>query len=336
MLVHDPYYDVQGVSNSSLKHINPKEGGSPFKFKEHWDKKAEPLRTSSLEFGNLLHLAVLEPHLCEYEVDVTNTPDKIRDILKGMYEGINTSTELANVVTGDTESIGPLEDYVYAIVGACNACSYGNTWKDETRIGKVMSQGSDYWDLLRKTDKFIITQDQYELLKSCLESIHNNTRTTQLLINMADPNGTYYNELEVHWTDHMYEFPLKAKIDRLYINTNDKTYKVIDLKTTAKTLGQFHESFEKYRYARQVAFYNEAARQYLKQNGYEGYQPDTPLICAVETKGQNRVGIFAVGEETVSAGHVEAEDLLHRLNHHFKTGNWINEMETNLGQVFWL
>ena len=100
MLVHDPYYDVQGVSNSSLKHINPAEGGSPKLFKEHWDKTAPSLHTSSLEFGNLLHLAVLEPHLCNYVIDKTNTPDKIREILKDMYGDIRTSAELARVVTG--------------------------------------------------------------------------------------------------------------------------------------------------------------------------------------------------------------------------------------------
>jgi len=336
MLVYDPYYDVQGVSNSSLKHINPREGGSPFKFKEHWDKKAEPLRTSSLEFGNLLHLAVLEPHLCHYEVDKTNTPDKIRDILKGMYDGIKASTDLANVVTGEAERIGPLEDYVYAIIGACNNHSYGSTWKDETRIGKVMSQGNSYWNLLRNTDTFIITQDQCDLLKRCLESIHSSPQAVKYLINMTDADGTFYNELEVHWEEPLFAFPFKAKIDRLYVSEKYKTYRVIDLKTTAKTLGQFHESFDKYRYARQVAFYNWAAEKYLQQQGYEGYAPENPLICAVETKGQNRVGIYGVTDETISAGHAEISDLLYRLNHHFKTNRWLNELETDKEEIFWL
>lgn len=331
MLVHDPYYDVQGVSNSSLKHINPAEGGTPSTFKAHWDKTAPSLRTSSLEFGNLLHLAVLEPHLCEYEVDKSNTPDKIRDILKDMYSDIHTSIELAAAVTGDETTVGPLEDHVYAVIAACDRQGYGRHWKEETRIGKVMSQGSQYWDMLRNTEKFIITQDQYDLMSRCLASMNRNERIYDLMFSkLANEEGVFYNELEVHWRDPRYSFPLKGKIDRIFLNHIDKTYQLIDLKTTAKTLGQFHESFEKYHYARQMAFYNEAAKQWLKQNNIDGYRPLLPIICAVETKGDNRAGMFYVGEQTWFEGQTEAEDLLQRLEHHFTTNKWVDDMETDL------
>jgi hypothetical protein len=330
MLVHDPYYDVQGVSNSSLKHINPAEGGTPSTFKAHWDKTAPSLRTSSLEFGNLLHLAVLEPHLCEYEIDKSNTPDKIRDILKDMYSDIHTSVELAAAVTGDKVEVGPLEDHVYAVIAACDRQGYGRHWKEETRITKIMSQGSEYWDMIRGTEKFIITQDQYDLMQRCLASMNKNERIYDLMfLQMDNDDGVFYNELEVHWRDREYSFPLKAKIDRLFLNHKHKTFQLIDLKTTAKTLGQFHESFEKYHYARQMAFYTEAAHRWLEQNNIEGYTALTPIICAVETKGDNRAGMFYVQEDTWSKGWVEAENLLHRLQHHFSTDQWVDDMETD-------
>lgn len=331
MLVHDPYYDVQGVSNSSLKHINPEEGGTPSQFKAHWDKTAPSLRTSSLEFGNLLHLAVLEPHLCEYEIDKSNTPDKIRDILKDMFSDIHTSVELAAAVTGDKAVVGPLEDHVYAVIAACDRQGYGRHWKEETRLGKVISQGAEYWEMLRNTEKFIITQDQYDLMQRCLASLNRNERIYDLMFTkQADEIGVFYNELEVHWRDPQYSFPLKGKIDRLYLNHQHKTFQVIDLKTTAKTLGQFHESFEKYHYARQVAFYMKAAQEWLKQSGMEGYHGIDPIICAVETKGDNRAGLFYIEQATVNKGAAEAQNLLNRLEHHFSTDEWVDDMETDL------
>ena len=332
MLIHDPYYDVKAVSNSSLRHINPQQGGSPVEFKAHWDGKAPSLRTSSLEFGNLLHLAVLEPHLCVYEIDKTNTPDKIRDILKEMYSSLQASNDLANAIIGDDATIGPLEDHVYAVIEACNRLAYGRTWRDETRINKVMSQGSAYWELLRNTDKFIITQDQFELMERCMHSVQNTSHEmTELLFSkQKDKEGEYHNELEVHWEWPRYKFPLKGKIDRLWIDHKKKEFQIIDLKTTSKTLGLFHESFQTYHYARQVAFYEMAADQWIMQTYGERYKPSLMrdhAICAVETKGANRAGLFSLCANTLQAGRNEMDELLDRVNHHFTHDSWVQEME---------
>jgi len=336
MLIHDPYYDVQGVSNSSLKHINPDEGGSPVLFKEHWDKKAPSLKTSSLEFGNLLHLAVLEPHLCNYEVDTSNTPDKIRDILKEMYSSIVESNNIATAVTGDLHPVGQLDEYVYAIIEACDKQAYGRAWKDETRINKIMSQGAPYWELLRQTEKFIITQEQLELMNNCMLGIKSNKRANNLMFSEGDSNIVYYNELEVHWHDEKYSFPLKSKIDRLKLDHNEGTFTIIDLKTTAKTLGQFKESFEKYRYARQMAFYTTAAEEWIKQNANTTYEPNNPMICAVETKGANRAGLFQLSDKTWLEGGIEKRALLERLDHHFRNNQWNDDMETDINQDYYL
>ena len=336
MLIHDPYYDVKGVSNSSLKHINPDEGGSPVLFKQHWDDKAPKLRTSSLEFGNLLHLAVLEPHLLNYEVDISNTPDKIRDILKDMHASLIESNKIASVVTGEVETVGQLDEYVYAIIEACNRQAYGRTWKDETRINKIMSLGAPYWELLRQTEKFVITEDQKLLMDACMHGIKSHKKAKHLMFAENTPKVMYYNELEVHFRDDQYCFQLKSKIDRIELDHANQTFRIIDLKTTAKSLGQFKESFEKYRYARQMAFYNVAAQEWLNQNGYLVYTPLSPVICAVETKGAHRAGLFQLSDETLAQGVDEMHSLLKRLDHHFRTDQWSADMETDLNQDYFL
>lgn len=338
MLVYDPYYDVKGVSNSSLRYINPIEGGSPALFKQHWDGDGPVLKTSSLEFGNLLHLAVLEPHLLKYVVDESNTPDKVRDILKDMHKTILESNNLAAVVMGEEEPVGPLESYLYAIIEACDRNKYGaKTWKEETKVNKIISTGSAYWDLLRNTEQFIITQNQKDLMDSCMQSIKKSKKAVQLFFAEDTKDIVYHNELEVHWTDDKYSFPLKAKIDRIAINKAKGTFRIIDLKTTSKTLGQFKESFDKYNYARQMAFYTTAAEQWLKQNiSSDPYTALSPIICAVETKGSNRPGIFILSDTTWNEGRIQAEALLNRLDHHFTNNTWNDDMETDLNEDYYI
>lgn len=333
MLVYDSYYDVKGVSNSSLKHINPAEGGSPQLFKQHWDDEAPPLKTSSLEFGNLLHLAVLEPDFLNYSVDDGNTPDKIRDILKDMYSQVKMSDDITNAVTGENISIGPIENYAYVILSVCDKHSYGKTWKDETRINKILTQGYKYWNLMRDSDKFIITKQQEDLMHNCLDSLRNNKNASRHLFGQSiesknDDEIEVYNELEIHWKNPLYCFPLKAKIDRIQVNHSNRTFQIIDLKTTSKSLGQFHESFEHYRYYRQVAYYEEAAKQYLKDVYDKTYVGVDHAICAVETKGFNNCEVFTISIDSLSRGEVEMQDLLERLNEHFSSDNWNQTLET--------
>lgn len=342
MLVHDPYYDVKAVSNSSLKHINPQEGGSARLFKQHWDDKAPTLRTSSLEFGNLLHLAVLEPHLLEYQVDKSNTPDKIRDILKDLYAQTLESDDIAASIVGEEVKVGPIEDYAYSIISMCDKHAYGRTWKTETRMNKILSSGYEYWDMLRNSDKFIITQAQCDLMHTCLESIRSNPSVQKALFGESmdiwkGDEWEAFNELEVHWEEPTFSFPLKGKIDRLQINHTNNTFQVVDLKTTSKALGQFHESFEHYRYYRQVAFYEEAARRWLAQR-YPGvnYEGRNHMICAVETKNLNQCKAFTVSRETVERGNAEMYDLLFRLDYHFKNDTWNNDLETLKNQRVYL
>lgn len=330
MLVHDPYYDVKAVSNSSLKHINPAEGGSAKLFKQHWENLGPKLKTSSLEFGNLLHLAVLEPHLLDYQVDQSNTPDKIRDILKDLYTQTIESDALAATIVGEEVEVGPIEDYAYSIIGVCDKHAYGRTWKTETRMNKILSSGYEYWNLLRNSKKFIITQAQHDLMQVCLESIKNNSAVNQALYGVTgEGECETFNELEVHWSDPMLSFPLKGKIDRLQVNHTEKTFQIIDLKTTSKALGQFHESFEHYHYYRQVAFYEEAARYWLSQK-YPGekYEGENHTICAVETKHLNQCKAFTIKSDSTIRGNNEMYDLLVRLDHHFKNNAWNNDLET--------
>lgn len=330
MLVYDPYYDIKAVSNSALQHINPEQDGSPTKFKQHWDGKLPGLKTSALEFGNLAHLAVLEPHLLNYVVDKTNTPDKIRDIVKEVFEVANKQTDMFDL--DKPQVIGAFETYYPAIISACEKYSYGATWKEETRLNKVMEKGGSYFSLLtdsKDSGKFVITSAQEERLNHVVTGVTNDKLgVTFMTTESTEPDVEYFHEKEVVWQEDKYSFPLKGKLDRLRVDHANKEFTVMDLKTTGKSLASFSDSFEKYHYARQVAAYELAASKWCKQEFNEVYKPShRHVILAVETKGDYRAAKFVIKRSTINAGKEEYFSLLDRLQHHFETGDWVNDYE---------
>lgn len=335
MLVYDPYYDIKAVSNSALKHINPEQGGSPAEFKRYWDGTLPSLKTSALEFGNLVHLAVLEPHLLNYVVDKTNTPDKIRDIVREVYENVKPKADPFNL---DAPSINDFITYGPAIISACDKLSYGATWREETRLNKVLEQGGSYFNLLAQAEaneEFVITQSQADRLDSCLAGINRDPVGQSMIYMVSEeytngkPNDVeYLNEQEVVWKQDGLSFPLKGKIDRLRIDHKNSEFTVIDLKTTGKSLSQFPDSFEQYHYARQMAAYEIAAAKFVADKFGEGYKPShRHIIVAVETKGDYRAGKFIIKRKTIDAGRAEYNALLTRLQYHFETGDWVNDYE---------
>lgn len=331
MLVHDPYYDIKAVSNSSLRYINPAEGGTPSQFKANWDGHAPSLRTSSLEFGNLVHLAVLEPHLLTYVVDRTNTPDKIRDIVKTVFDNVCPKPDPFDL---DAETqVNEFETYYPAILSAIDEHSYGANWKEDTRVRKVLENGGSYFKTLASAHnegKFVITEAMESRLKSVMAGLERDKFGAMVLDRQAtnELNTEYLNEQEVVWNDPKYSFPLKGKIDQLRVDHANLEFTIIDLKTTSKKLADFHESFEKYNYARQMAAYISAASQFLQQKYGQVYKPSHKhLIIAVETSGDFRAGKFIVKNDTIVEGDKQYKALLDRLQFHFETNNWIDDAE---------
>ena len=105
-------------------------------------------------------------------------------------------------------------------------------------------------------------------------------------------------------------------------------FTIIDLKTTSKKLADFHESFEKYHYARQMAAYIVAAGKFIKDKYGKTYKPSHKhLIVAVETTGDYRCGRFVVKNDTIVQGDKEYQALLDRVQFHFETNNWIDDYE---------
>jgi hypothetical protein len=295
------YYESRGVSNSSLSLFNYDQGGSPTKFKRnHLDRDCDFIETPSLKNGKLIHLYVEDPSKFLLS-DVTAPSGKMKDLVEKAFE-------IYDVTMGFMMSLDS------AVLQARKIVEYNNKLKDDTVIEKFNKEGKKYFDFLcDSNDKICLDKDEYKIVTGCTSSLTSNKAASDLLF-----NSTGYNEYAVNWkgTYGGYELNLKALIDRIVVT--DDVIKLIDLKTTSKSVFKFKSSFESFRYYRQLAFYKEAIKQcpFYKGQRFEFY------IVAVQTTGLYQTVVYRIDEEYIKQGEEEYLSLLNDIGECYRKDDW--------------
>jgi len=288
------YYKSTKISNSSLSYINPEQGGSPRKFKDYIDGNTNNISTPSLYTGTTIHQYFLEPETFMVS-DVDRPSDTIVKVIDKVYE----------VTRGELNT--DIESHDLYLLGAAKEFGYGQSWKPETLLKKIIDQGKEYYNFLHRADgKICIDQKMAAMLANIKESVNNHAGVKKLLF---DTPGV--NEEDVYWGPNE---AYKSKIDRYTSNA------LIDLKTTSKSLSFFRSSFDYYHYDRQLAFYKDALE-------WIGKPVEQCYIIAIETTGYNQVRIFEVGEKLIEEGRQKYKDLLNRIEYHQQTQQWIEPQE---------
>lgn len=293
------YFKDKRISNSSLSYINPEQGGSARKFKDYLDGNLAHLETPSLYHGSMIHKFLLEPETFAV-ADVERPSDTIVKIMEMVY----------NITKGDIDTdIDKHHEYIF---GSAKELNYGQTWKPDTLIKKVIDQGKEYYDFLLRADgKVCIDQKMAGMLSAIKDSISTHKAATNLLF-----TGEGENESEYFWGPNK---EYKSKIDR-YQKTGTKV-NLIDLKTTSKSIEMFRDSFEYYHYDRQMAFYVDA----LEDNFM---LVDKVYIIAVETTGYYQVRVFEISKNLIEEGRKKYKDLLERVKWHQEQQLWTESRES--------
>ena len=325
------YFKVKRINNSSLSYINPDQEGSPSKYKAYIDGILPKESSKSLEFGDLLHRKVLEPQL--YNIIQMDTPsDTIRSIIE--YVVSSASKESLDECNGNLDAFGHL------ITEGASEIGYGGSWKDSTVIQKVITSGGDYFQGLLDTknkDVQIVSPSMAQRVEECNLNLDSHLGAVKLLGEKYAKES--YNELEISWekTVDGKEYSLKSKIDRLIVNTKKKTFTIVDVKTTSKHVSKYPDSFLFWHTYRQLAFYIDAAKEFLKQcYPNDDYTPNiSHYIVCVMSIPPHMVRVFKISSDHISRGRTEYNSLLERINYHTTTGDWVNEMEYQQGQIAW-
>jgi hypothetical protein len=161
------------------------------------------------------------------------------------------------------------ENYKNEILKACDYHNYQPRWKDDTKVEKIIKDGSEYWvDLVSAGDRQILDVEQTELIFRIVYSLLNSPYTTD-----------YFQIVNIEGVEIIYQLPLyftyknirgKGLLDMIIINNNDfpvtcgkvsleaNSIQPIDLKTTGEYTTNFVNVIKKFRYDIQGIWYTEA------------------------------------------------------------------------------
>jgi len=147
-----------------------------------------------------------------------------------------------------------------AILDVLNKFKWYPTWKDETRIKKIIEAINEPYELCSE-DCLFVTKEQNEKATQVAMSLVSNEPTAHYL---QDSNNIY--QYPIYFTHR--NIYCKALIDLIYIeNIDGKTYyRPLDIKTTSLNTDEFMSSVKKYRYDIQASWYTLAMQKHFGQD----------------------------------------------------------------------
>lgn len=298
------------VSNSSLSHINPDEGGSLKRFLNYIRGDAEKEESKSLERGTILH------RFMEDKDSFTILPDDrpSEDVCKILLRVREDVIERGLVPSA-------LEHHQDMIVQVARELNYGaKNWKSDTIIGKVREKGDAYFKFLGDSDGKVMTDRKTrEILQGVTDGILSDEYTTTYYV--ENYPGTM-KELPVLF--HHGGFTCKALLDNVWIDFDDKIAVIRDIKSTSFPVNQYMGyrahvipdklefiagGFQKYRVYRQLAFYTIALINWLLQNGFAGHEFTIGhQVLACETIEPYEHKVYPVIQQWIAAGFTEIDN----------------------------
>ncbi|NBP03398.1 MAG: hypothetical protein EBU90_25580 [Proteobacteria bacterium] len=298
------YYERRDISNSSLSLINPEQGGSPKLFLSYLEGTIQKTPPSpSLENGSLLHLYVENPN--EFVVSEVVKPNESLCNVVAQYFAIKDS-HLADGM--DT-----------ILLKAARLASYYNNYKDDTLLN-TLKKSSIYEyiaELELNEGKQFMTKEQKEVIEGCIEALNSHAACAKYLF--QEWNGCeIFHEYEIYF-DYL-DVHCKARLDRLIVNHKDKQVILVDLKTTSKRAQFFPDSFEFWKYYRQMAFYKYALSKEFPRYSFSCYMP------VVDTQYFTR-HCYKISESQIDKGDIECLSLLNRVKWHMENNQWNYTLE---------
>lgn len=320
----DSYFGVRAISNTSLSYLNPEEKGCPEKFFDFLEGRIEEKESKAMLTGTLVHTAIFEPDKLQV-MTMPKISDSIKNIVEIVYQTVkedefNLTEELTN--------------YEEEITAAAFEVKYGQNWKQDTLIKKVITEGGEeYFKMLvLNTGKILVPADVYANLAKIEAALKMNPAASEILFEAQD-GKEIYNEKEIFFKAK--ELDCKAKIDRLIIDHENKTFKIVDLKTTSESVEFFPKLFYDRHVYRQLAMYEIAATKMLNQED-KSYSPETHSLIVCETTGYHRVRRFDISRNFINKGLIELKSLLERVKWHLENNEKIHSMEDILSNFSFL
>jgi hypothetical protein len=285
-LTNENYFEYktteQGVpvlSSSFLKNATPIRAGNVERIEAAYQGVINRVESTEMRFGSLVHSFAEDRDRFVFEPEWVMS-DTIRTIADKLFD------LLLDTGVTPTESI---RAHQRAFNTICEEVSWGQSWKEETRITKFIDAAQLYW-LFRLTSngKIIVTGSDVEKMIGVIKGIEAAGLRVPLLDDREASGVETHREFAIKF--NLSGYPCKALLDNMNIDHNNKIVTVSDLKTTSWPIENFVNGYRyapdengivqkvstqgdyiKYMYYFQEYFYKEAVMQWLADQALEGY-----------------------------------------------------------------
>ena len=302
---------------------------SPRMFYNHYVlKQKEDSTDSHLVIGRVLHCLLLEPANFDNQFAVMTSKipsENNKKIIDNIFR--NYLVNQNNTLT--------LEDYSKDILTHLLTINLHQSLKtDQQRLDKILTdENNEYFEFLKLSlGKTVIDQTILDNCKISLEVIKSNNDVRALLqLDKIQENNEIevYNELIVSMSDKNLPFGFKGVLDNVVIDHNSKTIFINDLKTSGKSIQDFPESVDYYKYWIQGTIYVMlASEKFLKDK-----QDWNVQLTFIVIDKYNQVYPYQVSSESLNKWKIDFEKIVTQIKWHYDNKQYNLPYDLALGNV---
>lgn len=301
---------------------------SPAMFYNHYVlNQREDSTDAHLVGGRVLHCLLFEPD--KYNEYFISLPGKIptdnqKKIIDNIFKyhltvGNNTLT---------------LSDYSQDILTQLlTANLYQSLKTDQQRLEKILTEeNKEYFEFLKLSlERSIVDQPTLDGCKVAVEILKKNANVRALLQldrDVEDKTIEAYNELFVKADVDNLPFGFHGVLDNVVVDHNTKTIFINDLKTLGKSIQDFPDSVEYYRYWIQAVIYVLLAKEKFSITDDWNVQ-----VTFIVIDKYNQVYPYQVSSETLAKWSDQFKDIVQKIKWHYENKRYDLPYELALGNV---
>jgi hypothetical protein len=277
-------------------------------YKEYILKEKEIKMDKHLVEGRVIHTLLLQPG--EFDSMFVVLPSKapseaVRRVLNELKQYSKDS----------------LDDLDSEIITALQHQNLYQSFKDDSkRLAKIQTpENEEYFKFLLESNKDIIDQDTLDRCKNRVEMLKENDNIMPLFTHEVTDfemdNLEVYNEKALSCDLNKYKFGLQGVVDRYVIDHESKTISVIDLKTSGKTIADFPETVEFYKYWLQAAIYIILVGKNVSEEIASSYKISFKFVVIDK---YDQTYAFSVSSNTLNQWTNNLHKILEIVNFHYK------------------
>lgn len=281
--------------------------------------------------GRVLHCLLFEPE--KYDDYFISLPGKLpsdnpRKIIDNIFK----------IHNGYSNNSLTLQDYSQDILtNLLTANLYQNLKTDQQRLDKILTEEhKEYFEFLKNSlDKSIVDQPTLDGCKEQVEVLKNNSDVRTLLQLDKSEEDTHidtYNELHIKVEHETFAFGFHGILDNVVVDNEAKIIFINDLKTTGKSIQDFPDAVEYYKYWMQAVMYT-----ILVWDKFVKGKPDRHTwklqVTFIVIDKYNLVYPFQVSDRTLNQWKSDFKHVLHVADWHYENKKYDLPYDLALGNV---